>query len=421
MELPIPRISDGLILSKFERIAEKLAQTNWRAQASGEQNQLFDITVKKGIASPWGQDPVAKAMSLGSGTVTQNLNLYIDGIQVANITRQGNQARDLLKVRQEWFSSNHLKYTEIGDAISFEFHVARRGQSAEISDDLAEFVESRDQGLARLEELYTRLTRALVEDRERAEKELAERKRHLAEEEDRLRKDLVEERNTLAQATATERDALARRLKEVDDRAATVARREIRKNLKEEFKNRQKEFGVTLDTQAKRKPVAVAVLTLTTVLGVGFIFYAVEFVIRPPSDPTALYLVIARQILFGLGFGGAIWYFIHWQNAWFQRHADEEFKLKRLELDFDRASWVVELAMEWSKEKSGHDIPESVLRELTRNLFTENGSAFVHQKQDVFSALLDASTKAEIAVGDTKFALNRDGAKKLKEALSEDA
>ena len=104
-----------------------------------------------------------------------------------------------------------------------------------------------------------------------------------------------------------------------------------------------------------------------------------------------------------------------------QRHAEEEFAVKRLELDLDRASWVVELAMEWSKEKHGQELPPAIVSELTKNLFNDRDAAKgTRSKADLFENLLGASSEAEIDAGNAKFKFNRRGAARLKDTLKDD-
>lgn len=424
MNLPIPRYPDSLILAKFETIGNALAKREWRVTASGETWQMFNVTVSVGNKEPWSANALAMEMSKGAGIVTRSISLAVDSLQVATIDRRDGHPQDVLTTNQQAFGDsdeNKLRFVRANEALGTAFGIARNSGSnlAASMGEMAQFVESRDQGLARLEELYSRFTRALIEDRKHAEDDLAARRRKQDEDASALRSQIEDERKSMLAGLAKEREAFEARAKELDDRANTIARREIRKTLKEEFKKRQTEFGVTKDTQKKREPIVLAVSVLALLFGAGFVFYAYEFIAHPPSGNT-LYVAMIRQVLLGAGFGGAVWYFIHWQNAWFQRHAEEEFKLKRLELDFDRASWVVELAMEWSKEKGGQEVPETVLRELTRNLFTEADSTTASKKQDVFSALLDASTKAELVVGTSKFSLNHKGGKKLKDALADE-
>jgi hypothetical protein len=225
-------------------------------------------------------------------------------------------------------------------------------------------------------------------------------------------------------ALADEEQKLSERLRLVDNRAARFARRAIQEDLKKEVKSRQMKFALTSGTQNMRIPIFGAVAGLALILGYGFYVYTSEIVreLTAPKhfDANVYAFLLARQILTGLGLGATAWFFIRWQNQWAQRHAEEEFAVKRMELDLDRASWVVELAMEWSKETNGQELPPSILSELTKNLFNDRNAA----KSDPggpLSSLLDASTKAEVSVGDAKFSIDRKGAKMLKEALERES
>ena len=71
-----------------------------------------------------------------------------------------------------------------------------------------------------------------------------------------------------------------------------------------------------------------------------------------------------------MGIAATIIFYIRWNDSWFRQHADEEFQLKRFELDIDRASWVVEMALEWKDEK-GTEIPEELIERFTENLFKD--------------------------------------------------
>lgn len=84
---------------------------------------------------------------------------------------------------------------------------------------------------------------------------------------------------------------------------------------------------------------------------------------------------------------------------WFRQHADEEFRLKRLELDIDRASWVVEMAMEWRDEK-GFTIPEELIERLTRSLFVDRELADSpqHPYENLASALFDSVKSMRMAI-----------------------
>lgn len=118
-------------------------------------------------------------------------------------------------------------------------------------------------------------------------------------------------------------------------------------------------------------------------------------------------------------FAGAIiiWY-LKWLNEWSSKHADTEFQLKQLELDVDRASWVVETSFEWNNAK-GTTIPEPLLDAISRNLFigAERRNEPAPSAADTLaSALIGESARIELNIGGHKIELDRKSAEKLKKA-----
>ena len=99
------------------------------------------------------------------------------------------------------------------------------------------------------------------------------------------------------------------------------------------------------------------------------------------------------------GLAGFVVYYIRWNERWFSRHAEEEFKLKQLDLDVDRASWMVEMMVEWQEEK-GSAIPPELIDRLSRNLFTASDTRedapVRHPAQDALSAILRVSNSVTI-------------------------
>lgn len=84
-------------------------------------------------------------------------------------------------------------------------------------------------------------------------------------------------------------------------------------------------------------------------------------------------------------------------NRWFEKYAKIEFFLKQLQLDFERASWVVETSLEWRKELDGSVLPEVLLNSLTKNLFSDTSHGeeeqLLHPTDQVLSALLGNAIK----------------------------
>ncbi|WP_447599975.1 hypothetical protein [Nitrospira sp. Nam80] len=94
-------------------------------------------------------------------------------------------------------------------------------------------------------------------------------------------------------------------------------------------------------------------------------------------------------MLSGIAIAAAIIFYIRWNNEWFSLHSNEEFRLMRLDLDIDRASWVFEMASEWKDDK-GSELPADLIDKLSRNLFVQDAGNNRHPKhpsEDLASAL----------------------------------
>ena len=112
-------------------------------------------------------------------------------------------------------------------------------------------------------------------------------------------------------------------------------------------------------------------------------------------------------------------YFIRWQDRWAQEHADEEFRLKRLDLDVDRASWLVEMMLEWRGEQ-GRDIPKELVEKLAAGLFepsTQRPSAR-HPVEDGIAALLSSAAALKLNLPGGELTLDKKAIDKAKSAAT---
>lgn len=185
--------------------------------------------------------------------------------------------------------------------------------------------------------------------------------------------------------------ALQEREKSLDDSDSRHARRQLRQDLLKTLESRSKGFKLTADTTEKRKPVLwlFMVLEAAAIVLVALAGYRLYTL---PVGTTDI-LEILRLPLSFLAFIGLTVYFIRWQDNWFREHAEEEFRLRRMELDIDRASWVVEMVMEWQDEK-GQRLPAELIDKLSNNLFDTHlkRRSTSHPAEDLASALLEASS-----------------------------
>lgn len=97
-------------------------------------------------------------------------------------------------------------------------------------------------------------------------------------------------------------------------------------------------------------------------------------------------------------------------NRWFEQHASAEFLLKQFELDIDRASWVVESAMEWRRDQQA-EIPAPLLEGITRNLFADRTDpASAHSAaDDLASALVGNASQLKLRLGENELNFDRKG------------
>jgi hypothetical protein len=267
---------------------------------------------------------------------------------------------------------------------------------------------------ATLELEYVNLRRKLEEDaREkltadqlRLERELSEQKASLLRESDA--------RNAALDHRTIEVEA---REKAADDSDNRAARRKLREKMLSILTERGKEFTLTPETQAKRKPVIWTAGIIAAFFGILLAFV----IFQPLSDgELQLETKIAAEITAALGLTGAIIFLLKFTQQWAKRHADEEFYLKRLELDLERASWLVEMSMEYEAER-GHPIPTEMFERLSRGLF--GGTDSSPDVRHPLETLLDAASEAEVQLPNGKFRIGRRGLQQLakKSQTPEDA
>lgn len=197
------------------------------------------------------------------------------------------------------------------------------------------------------------------------------------------------------EAALVEREtALATEKASLDLRSAQQVRRDNVQKLKATVAARAQSFKLTADTTAKRRPIEYTFIALLVVsAGVA----ASGLFVPPPlnAGDGALWLHLLRVPAGIVGFASAAVFFIRWNDQWFRQHADEEFRMRQLELDIDRASWVTELALELRDEEA--ELPAALIDRLSVGLFTGRASEAVkHPTQDVLAALFGESSRLKL-------------------------
>lgn len=287
-----------------------------------------------------------------------------------------------------------------------------------LGSEMAEFYRKREQGLVRLEELAQRIIEQNEIYRTKLDKDAQVVQQGLHDKVAARAKELEGGFLDRSEALRKREDALTSKLAEIDDRSSRHARRQIRQDLKNAIAQRGQEFTLTKKTTQKRGIIHGVFISLIVTL-VALLIHAL-LPDQNTSQGAAQWFHLARLPLLSIGTVAAFIYYIRWNDEWFRRHADEEFRIKRLELDVDRASWLVEMAMEWKDEK-GTDIPHELVDRLSANLFEKatDDKKVRHPSEDMLSALLSASSELNLnlpGVGTVR--LDRKGTKQFKEDIA---
>lgn len=285
-----------------------------------------------------------------------------------------------------------------GEAVLTSFPGWRSLESAKkiLGVELTEFFQSRELALARLEKLVDRSVETTEELRRKLTEESitarAEYKKTVDAETDRIRTD-IETREAALQVALRE---LQNEREALDDRSAQHARRDARKTLSADVKSALTKFTVTDGTEHKRRPVAYTLRLLMTLTAVSFAYSLWQAVNLTGGESALRWYVLIKVPASLIGFAVAASYYVKWENAWFQQHASEEFRLKRFDLDIQRASWLMELLFEW-QEKKDHPIPQPLVERLTYGLFhSEEGAGRLTNPDDTLAAFVRGSSNVKL-------------------------
>lgn len=278
---------------------------------------------------------------------------------------------------------------------------------------------AREEALNRLEQFVDKVFREMESTRKSREAEYLTREQELESKYSKKQETLEAEFQAKYAQLQEDRDSLAKLKTEFDDRSSTHARRDIRKELKE-ILSKTDRLKHSPETGRRRLIIgAVYVVFLVLFGAVAGILLFRE--LNTGSVPD--YWLLGRQAIFSVAFAVSAGFFLRWLNNWAQQLADEELRQKQFELDLDRASWIVEMALEWKAEK-GEEIPEHLLARLSSNLFGQatSSDSSMTASDALASAILGTAAKAKVTVPGAEIEIDRSGLKKLgKSLLSNDS
>ncbi len=203
----------------------------------------------------------------------------------------------------------------------------------------------------------------------------------------KLRSELTTERENLSKQHEQKTAELQDRIKAHEEREAQFLTKEARyvsrQKQDEQIKQIQAwldDWGLTKGTSRKRWPIAAAYIVALLITG-GLTIYATSHnydLLKTTEDLAKLqwwhWLALASKAFFPLAaFTTFMVYFIRWSSAWAKQHSEEEFRNRTRLIDIGRSGWLLE-AVRDAHEKNA-EIPTDLLRELSRNLFSNATSS----------------------------------------------
>jgi hypothetical protein len=238
--------------------------------------------------------------------------------------------------------------------------------------------------------------------------EAEKRRIDLADETQKEREQLrseYEAKHTTLQKTA---DELEKKRQELDDRDYMHARRAIRGDLQKIIAAREQKFSLTAGTKRLRWPIHVVMLVLIGTLATLNWLYFSKF---SQLDLTASWPIVAiglaKQGVLAAALIAAILYYMRWMNRWFEDHSAAEFLLKQFQLDVDRASWIVETALEWRRVEKA-ELPTPLLEGIARNLFVgAKASTDATAADDLASAIFGNASQLKMKIGENELSFDR--------------
>lgn len=420
--ITIPKQKDKAIIDCFKSIAETLVHHTPSASLSllgshniqfdpcnSDQNEEIKALLKKNSSLIYAASFSAAGYSVHvyKGGRQEPKSAYTDEV-VINANGNNCQLSTSEKLDASHIITKQFKALEPNRTVG--------NKQTKEQEELAAIHEST---LSRLEELNEALISETHSYRKELDTEFRERQGSLEasyEEKEKEQQKHLEQK--LSELHHREQEFETRK-KDLDDKSNTHARRQIRKDIIGEIKQRQSEFKLTAGTNKLRHPIAIAMLVLIavfvslTAVSIWDFYYAMG-----SKDTQNLWLTGGKQLIYSFGAVGSILFYIRWQNRWFEQHSLAEFHLKQLELDMERASWIVETSLEWNDVK-GDTIPPELLDSLSRNLFKEQNDtteSLVHPADQLASALLGSASTVRLKAGDAELEIDP---KKLKKAKTE--
>ena len=289
------------------------------------------------------------------------------------------------------------------------FQAYERTESTDqlLGNELAEFYRKREAALLRLEQTNQHLIEQQQTYQHQLQDEATAIRKRLEQESASYKEQLEAEHAKRLEELNERESKIDERTKSIDDREAKHARRGLHEKIKERLSQLDSDFRLSKATTQKRIPMHVIFW-----MGMGVSLAVIVVLFSQPSELSTIHNWV-KLGLATLAFGGFATTYIRWMNRWATQHADEEFRLKRLALDIDRASWLIETASEWQAEQDER-LPDAIIDYLAGNLFETSGGT-KQVGESTLSEVLGAASNVKLQTELASVELDRKSMDRLKD------
>jgi hypothetical protein len=280
------------------------------------------------------------------------------------------------------------QFTQLAEVAQRSFRgVSIANLGAILGPDVAKHFAAREEALSSLESLGTRLIQGTTEQRNILESEYSAKARKLEDERAKVSEEESQKFRTRMEAVAEREKQLDEKLKALDDRSSTHVRRELRQAISKALAD-QSRLKFSTDTGLRRWSVLAAYFAILLLTGIPAILLFIQGY-GSTFDPWSF----GRQVVLSISFLLTIGFLIRLLNDWAEKSAKEELKLRQMEIDIDRASWLVELLFEFKTNK-GEELPKELMQQLSKNLFgvDEDLQHGTNAAQTLATALLSSAS-----------------------------
>jgi len=420
--IKIPRMPDRSVIDCFYKLAKKYQIPTLNIGATA-----FSNIGAVNIEGDPNED--LEALLEHNSTLIESCSIAISGLTV--IYHRGGQFPP--EQKSPIFDEIHLNLNpqqgnlsntdkfDIVALINDELKAYEPGRFIEtgLSEEQNQLLSIHEGTLERLETLNEDLVRQSSDFRENLERKFEEKSTELEQQTNTKQEKIDSEYERKVAELQSKSQSLTDKLKAIDDRDNTHVRREIRDKMLSDVKSRIETFGVSKNTQNKRRPVIYGIILMVVTISL-LLANAVLQLNKVPTqiDAPIYYWALIKVTFLSLVLLGTILYYIKWQNRWAEQHSNSEFQLQQFYIDVNRANWVIESCLEWRKETDSV-IPTELLSSITNNLF-ENGSEeldkVVHPSDELASALLGSASKLKLKIGGSEMEFDKPG--KIKKSIT---